>query len=86
MAYCWVDGHVERWKDGQRVFGPAPQPADRPDSIWFGNLAIAGAGPWNAFTLHRVWVRGDQVTGIDHIVSDEFESTSIGLSKIAARR
>ncbi|HET8899765.1 MAG TPA: hypothetical protein VFN09_13425 [Rhodanobacteraceae bacterium] len=50
------------------------------------NLAIAGAGPWNAFTLHRVWVRGDQVTGIDHIVSDEFESTSIGLSKIAARR
>jgi hypothetical protein len=72
FAYCWVNGNVELWKDGTRQFGPATQPAQRPDSIWFGNPVVAGGGPWNAVTIQRVLVRGDQATLVDHIFGDGF--------------
>jgi hypothetical protein len=72
MEYCWVNGNVELWKDGARIFGPSAQPVQRPDSIWFGNSVTAGGGPWNAVTLYRVLVRGNQAAIIDHIFSDGF--------------
>ncbi|HST29155.1 MAG TPA: hypothetical protein VLK26_12420 [Rudaea sp.] len=74
IEYCWVNGNVELWKDGARIFGPAAQPAQRPDSIWFGNPIVAVAGPWNNVTIYRVQVRGDQTTFSDHIFGDGFGS------------
>lgn len=44
MAYCWVNGQVELWKDGQIILSQHAQPGDRPDSIWFGNPLLAGGG------------------------------------------
>lgn len=72
MEYCWVNGNVELWKDGTRIFGPAAQPAQRPDSLWFGNPFAPGGGPWNPLTIYRVLVRGDQAGVSDHIFSDGF--------------
>lgn len=74
MAYCWVNGNVEVWKDGQIILNQSAQPAQRPDSIWFGNPAVAGGGPWNPVTLDRVWVRGDQPVISDRIFRDDFET------------
>ena len=73
MAYCWVDGNVELWKDGQLLRSQVAQPAQRPDSLWFGNPVVAGGGPWNALSVSRVWVRGDQPTLSDLIFRDDFE-------------
>ncbi|HET9033863.1 MAG TPA: hypothetical protein VFN25_13295 [Dokdonella sp.] len=73
MAYCWVDGKVELWKDGAQLFSQTNQPSQRPDSLWFGNPIIAGSGPWNALSLFRVWVRGDLPVGTDLIFRDDFE-------------
>jgi hypothetical protein len=73
MAYCWVNGNVEVWKDGQAILTQTAQPMQRPDSIWFGNPVVAGGGPWNPVTLDRVWVRGDQPVISDLIFSDGFE-------------
>jgi hypothetical protein len=72
MEYCWVNGKVEIWKDGQQILSPAAQPAQRPDSLWLGNSLVAGGGPWNAVTLYRIVVRGNQATLSDHIFSDGF--------------
>jgi hypothetical protein len=72
MEYCWINGNVELWKDGTRIFGPAAQPANRPDSLWLGNSVAPGGGPWNPVTLYRVLVRGDQAGLVDHIFSDGF--------------
>lgn len=73
MQYCWVNGEVELWKDGQILLSQTAQPAQRPDSIWFGNSVVAsGGGPWNAVTIYRVLVRGDQTQITDHIFSDGF--------------
>jgi hypothetical protein len=72
MEYCWVNGNVELWKDGQQILSPAAQPSQRPDSLWFGNPIAPGGGPWNAVTIYRVLVRGDQNQIIDHIFSDGF--------------
>jgi hypothetical protein len=72
MEYCWAKGNVEIWKDGQKILGQTAQPAQRPDSLWFGNSVVAGGGPWNAVTLYRVLVRGNQASLSDHIFSDGF--------------
>jgi hypothetical protein len=74
MAYCWVDGNVELWKDGQIIMAQTAQPAERPDSIWLGNPVLAGGGPWNPVRLERIWVRGDQPVLSDRIFADNFES------------
>lgn len=74
MAYCWVNGQVELWKDGQIILSQHAQPGDRPDSIWFGNPLLAGGGPWNPVSLQRVWVRGNQPVLSDRIFADGFES------------
>ena len=73
MAYCWVDGNVEIWKDGAIILSQSAQPAQRPDSLWFGNPLVAGGGPWNPVTVERVWVRGNQPTLTDLIFRDDFE-------------
>lgn len=73
MAYCWVDGHVEVWKDGQIILAQTAQPSQRPDSIWFGNPVIAGGGPWNPVSLQRVWVRADAPVISDRIFADGFD-------------
>ena len=72
MEYCWINGNVELWKDGTRIFGPAAQPGNRPDSLWLGNSVAPGGGPWNPVMLYRVLVRGDQTQISDHIFSDGF--------------
>lgn len=72
IEYCWVNGNVELWKDGQQVLSPTAQPAQRPDSLWLGNSIVAGGGPWNAVTIYHVLVRGDQTAITDHIFSDGF--------------
>ncbi|TAH41449.1 MAG: hypothetical protein EYC71_12045 [Gammaproteobacteria bacterium] len=73
MTYCWVDGNVELWKDGQIILAQTAQPAQRPDSIWLGNPALAGAGTWNPVTLQRIWVRGDTPVLTDLIFRDDFD-------------
>lgn len=73
MAYCWVNGQVELWKDGQIILSQSAQPADRPDSIWLGHPVVAGGGPWNPVSIQRIWVRGDQPSLADLIFRDEFE-------------
>ncbi len=73
MTYCWVDGNVELWKDGQIILSQSAQPADRPDSIWLGNPVVAGGGPWNPLSIQRIWVRGDQPSLADLIFRDDFE-------------
>ncbi|MGB0133368.1 hypothetical protein [Dokdonella sp.] len=73
IAYCWVNGNVELWKDGQILMSQTAQPAQRPDSLWIGNPVVAGSGPWNPVSVRRVWVRGDQPTLTDLIFRHDFE-------------
>lgn len=73
IAYCWVNGAVEVWKDGQILGSPVAQPAQRPDAIWFGNPEVAGGGPWNPVRIDRVWVRGNAPVLSDRIFRDDFE-------------
>lgn len=73
MAYCWVNGNVEVWKDGQVILAQTAQPAQRPDSIWLGNPVVAGGGPWNPVSLQRIWVRADQPVLSDRVFADGFE-------------
>jgi hypothetical protein len=73
MSYCWIDGNVELWRDGQILLSQTAQPADRPDSLWIGNPIVAGSGPWNPLSLFRIWVRGDEPSLSDLIFRDAFE-------------
>jgi hypothetical protein len=74
MEYCWVDGNVELWKDGQKILSQTAQPAQRPDSIWLGNPVVTSGAQWNPLSVYRVLVRGDQVTMFsDRIFSDGFD-------------
>lgn len=73
MAYCWVNGQVELWKDGHLLLSQTAQPAQRPDSIWIGNPIVAGGGPWNPVSIQRIWVRADEPLLSDLIFRDGFE-------------
>jgi hypothetical protein len=74
MEYCWVNGNVEVWKDGQKILSQTAQPAQRPDSIWLGNPVVTGSAQWNPVNVYRVLVRGDQATTLsDLIFSDGFD-------------
>lgn len=76
MQYCWVNGQVEFFENGQQLLTPTTQPTQRPDSLWLGNpVFISGdtsGTKWPGLTLYRVMVRGDQTQITDHIFSDGF--------------
>lgn len=58
VEYCWLGGSIEIWVDGARVMRAPSAGITRPDSLWFGNPAVAAPGfDWPSFVLQHVYVR-----------------------------